>query len=173
MSHIDPLLPEASDPQPVSSVALRQSRQPGAGLVRVQLSETDALRHSRARRRLETSQCACGRDQSLVSSLTIVTILSLASLKRAMGPGASVLIALSLVSPGLTQDYRSKCREIVKTYVTSHNITIFLNKITFSTDFLTTMDKCRMFPIQIVQTTLTTSPSLSVAETSRGLTSLL
>ncbi len=108
MSHIDPLPPEASDPQPVSSVALRQSRQPRAGLVSIQLSETGSLRHSGARRRLET-QCACGRDQSLVSSLTIVTILSLASLKGAMGPGASVLIALSLVSPGLTQDYRSKC----------------------------------------------------------------
>ena len=46
MSHIDPVLPEASDPQPVSSVAPRQSRQPPPLAVAwLPLSETALLRH--------------------------------------------------------------------------------------------------------------------------------
>ena len=37
-----------------------------------------------------------------------------------MGPGASVLLALTLVTPGLTQDYRSEyyvSQETLSTYV--------------------------------------------------------
>lgn len=62
MSSIDPLLPEASDPQPVSSVAPRQSRQPRPDRGCPLLSENAALRHSEARAEAHQWSVRCGRD---------------------------------------------------------------------------------------------------------------
>ena len=88
---------------PVSLVSLGLV---AAGLCSVRMRRCVTARPRQRLTSVTSGQCAVAGTR--VETSVTLTILSLASHAGAMGPGASVLLALSLVSPGLTQDYRSK-----------------------------------------------------------------